>query len=130
MSLQRTTPLKGKSSFKNTSASGLRSHGPLKRSKKGLGIGKKMRTWNAIRAALKPRFQLAGITSCEFRFSGCWRDNGLGFAHRRKRRDCDTEELWICAIACNNCHDRFERLPHSEMYQIVNDAINARGRQP
>ena len=72
------------------------------------------------------RFQRAGITTCEIRGYGCWYDNGLGFAHAKKRRNLGPGELSVVALACCVCHDRIEILPEQEMAAIVMRVIDSR----
>jgi hypothetical protein len=90
--------------------------------------GKKTKQWAKTRAKLKEKFYSAGITTCELMFEDCWYDNGLGFAHSRKRRHVTNLEEVI--LACNNCHDKIEKRPEDEMYFIVLAIIEARIKQP
>lgn len=90
---------------------------PLKR------LGKKGLAWAGVRRELKVKFERAGITTCERRGPGCWRDNGLGFAHPRKRRNIAPCNLSVVALMCNVCHDACEILPEDEMAKIVFDII-------
>lgn len=101
-------------------------HKPLKRA------GKRTREWERIRAKLKPRFEAAGITECEFRFGGinCWRDAGLGFAHTDKRRFLKGQELENVALACNPCHAILEIMDRKQMKTEILSAIRNRERQP
>lgn len=93
-----------------------------------LGAGKKTKAWDAARAKLKTAFKRAGITTCELAHPGCWRDNALGFAHSRKRRNIPPGSplLFEVALACNACHDRIEILPEEEMREVVRGVIKAR----
>jgi len=93
---------------------------PLKR------LGKKGLAWEKVRRELKVKFQRAGITACEIRGHGCWYDNGLGFAHAKKRRNLGPGELSVVALACCVCHDRIEILPEQEMAEIVMRIIDSR----
>ena len=95
---------------------------PLKKS------GKKGDAWSAERASLKLRFARIGITTCEAKDDGCWRDNGLGFAHTKKRRN--VTDLSRVALLCNYCHDAVEILPESEMEARIETIISARAIQP
>lgn len=88
--------------------------------------GKKTNAWEQERARLKPLFQRAGITSCEFGLPGCWRDNALGFAHPMKRRNTPAALLHRVALACNVCHDIIERKPEAEMRSAVEAVISGR----
>lgn len=93
-------------------------------------LGKKGKQWVSIRAELKKRFEAAGITTCEIQYAGCWRDNGLGFCHSKKRRNCSEADLWIVILGCNRCHDILETRPHAEMEKIVLEIISERQKQP
>ncbi len=95
-----------------------------------LKAGKRTREWDRIRAKLKPRFEAAGITRCEFGYDGCWRFNGLSFAHFDKRRFLSTQELEIAALACASCHPKLEILPRKVMKAIVLRVIANRICQP
>lgn len=91
--------------------------------------GKKTREWEKVRAKLKTAFEEAGITRCEIGCTGCWRDDGLGFAHSLKRRDIKTmEQMLECALACNACHDVIEAMPHARMADVVRSVIARRPR--
>lgn len=64
--------------------------------------------WDAIiRPELKRRFLRSEITSCECRQSGCWGANGLSFAHRMRRAQCNEAEMWITALSCIHCHQTY-----------------------
>lgn len=92
--------------------------------------GKRTKEWQRLREQLKPRFAAVGITHCEFKYKGCWYDNGLGFAHLRKRANLRDGELRVVALACNICHDMLELLPEEEMARTVQRAITNRVLQP
>lgn len=92
--------------------------------------GKKTDQWDRIRRQLIIRFQLVGLTYCELQYQGCWRDNGLTFAHRKKRRLCDEDELHICVMACQHCHDKVEYIGHEAMFQVIQEVIENRSVQP
>lgn len=138
MSLQPNSFDEAKARYKPMRRTALRSRSSLKRGKqmkrstKRLKVGKKVKAWEAERRRLKKRFEAAQITSCEFGFIDheCWRDNGLSFAHSRKRRDpeFDIEEV---ALACPQAHQILdERMSHEEMYEAVRKAILNRAVQP
>lgn len=93
---------------------------PLKR------LGKKGLAWEKIRRDLKARFQRAGITTCELQWPACWNDNGLGFAHAKKRRNLKAGELSVVALLCNGCHEAIEILPEHEMERLVMAVIAGR----
>lgn len=93
--------------------------------------GKKTEAWEKVRRAIKPKFEKAGITECELKLvRGCWIDNGLGFAHAKKRRNLGAGELSKVILACNLCHDIIEALPEEEMTRIVMVTISKRKIQP
>ena len=81
----------------------------------------KLKVWNKVRAKLKLEFEAAGRTRCEQCGSGMF----LGFAHRYKRRFITTEdELRICALLCQPCHEAIEFSGHDNMKNAI-DAIIA-----
>lgn len=104
---------------------GIKRKTPLKPSNKRLGPGKKTKKWATTRSGLKPRFEAAGITTCELRYPGCWFNNGLGFAHAKKRRKLSEEDLEVVILACNPCHDKIEYSPNME--ETVMKVIENRG---
>jgi hypothetical protein len=93
--------------------------------------GKRTRQWNSIRAKIKPKFEAAGITRCEFKYSGCFGGVMLSFAHGKKRRNLTVEELEkLVALACINCHTILELKPEEEMEKAVREVIKKRTCQP
>lgn len=117
--LARKTPLR-RTGFKRQQSTPLK-RTPMKR------VGKKTREWDTVRADLKKRFAAAGITECELKRPGCWRNNGLGFAHSLKRRNItNPENLREVVLACNVCHDQIEALPELDMMGVVVTVIRAR----
>ena len=92
--------------------------------------GKKTREWERTRAKLKPRFEAIGLTHCEFDYEGCWRNNGLSFAHAKKRRNLRPGELEVVALACANCHNLLELMREPQMTQAVMNVIAKRICQP
>lgn len=100
---------------------------PAPRVRKRRSLRSKPTEWDRIRAALKPLFEVAGITSCEFRYRGCWKDNALGFAHDAKRRK--QPNLRYVALSCNPCHDLLEVMGPEKMKAEVDRVINAREKQ-
>jgi hypothetical protein len=100
---------------------------PLKRGKRMNKIGPKTQTWIDVRKDIKQRFEWAGITACEARLLGCWFNDGLGFAHCKKRRKIEGDELWHVVLLCNHCHDIWEKLPHAEMHNKIHAIIDRRG---
>ena len=91
---------------------------PTKREKKKKrlkAIGEKGNAWATTRAALVVRFATAGITSCELRYEGCFKNNFLSFAHSKKRRYITSqEELETVALLCQKCHQAVEYRPDME----------------
>lgn len=92
--------------------------------------GKRTKEWNRIRAKLKPKFEAAGITECEFRFQGCWFNDGLSFAHCDKRRFLKGIQLEEVALACMPCHYLLEMLSREQMGIEIRSVIASRERQP
>ena len=90
--------------------------------------GKRTNEWNEIRTKeLKPAFKRAGVVECELRWPGCMKDNYLGFAHSKRRRDITTpEQMREVLICCQNCHDALDLRPHAETEAIVQTIIAAR----
>lgn len=88
------------------------------------------------KAELKPKFEAAGITECELRIPGtCWVNNGLTWAHAVKRRFLDKNaveghptNIQTVILACVQCHNAIEKLPHEEMLNIVMRTIDSRKR--
>lgn len=120
-SLERRTPLKAKTSMKRTAMK-------PKRKKICLWVGKKTRQWITVRARLKRRFDAASITTCELGYPGCWKDESLGFAHGRKRRQLKDNEIeTLTILVCNPCHDKIEVLSAPAMLAIVQSVIAERG---
>src|SRR5687768_6910583 len=94
----------------------------VKKPKRLKARGEKVEAWEATRAALVQRFQAAGITTCELRYEGCWRNNALSFAHSKKRRYITSQEdLEAVCLCCLNCHGKIEFRP--DMYEIVQGVI-------
>ena len=91
-----------------------------------IGKGKRTREWDNVRAELKIEFEARDITRCELRLPGCWRDNALGFAHTKKRRNLEGDDIRRVVLACNPCHDRVEFLGESRMQVILERIINRR----
>ena len=76
------------------------------------------------------RFGEVHITRCEFRYSGCWRNSGLSFAHVKKRRNLADGELEVVALACIPCHNKLELMKEAEMEKCVRYVIAQRVLQP
>jgi hypothetical protein len=91
------------------------------------GFKRKPNAWDKIRAELKVKFEAAGITACELHYPGCYRDNYLGFAHSRKRRNANTPELMREVILADGpCHDILEAMGEEEMCRVVREVIKNR----
>lgn len=124
MSLRRKTPLRRSAALKadpqKVAAWKRRTARPLPR------IGKKGKAWNEARAQAKTVFKARAIVTCEAGLGGCWRNNGLGFAHLKKRRNLKDGDLQMIVLLCNPCHDKFEILPEAEMGQRLQAIIDAR----
>jgi hypothetical protein len=61
---------------------------------------------------------------------GCWWDNGLSFAHTKKRRNLIGNELEIVALACAPCHAKLEIMPEKRMTDVILTVIGNRVVQP
>jgi len=91
-------------------------------------VGKKGQEWITARNWLRKRFNWAGITSCEFKFQGCWGDQWLSFAHCKKRRKLEDGEIWHVGLACQHCHSILDEvMNHEEMHTAVHRVIHQRG---
>lgn len=66
----------------------------------------KVQIWNKVRKELVKEFEKAGITKCEIGLPDCTRDNFLGFAHTKKRRN--VTDLKRVVLACAACHEKIE----------------------
>lgn len=71
--------------------------------------------WQEERKKLKVIFEEKGITSCEIRKPGCFRDNFLSFAHDHKRDWYKTKgnehllgDFNHVLLACIPCHEKIE----------------------
>lgn len=97
-----------------------------KKQPKPIGAGKKTNEWKSIREQLIETFKNWGITECEIRHEGCWRNNALGFAHVDKRRNLRLGELTKVVLACTPCHQWVEVMPHKEMRLVLERIIASR----
>jgi hypothetical protein len=118
--LTRRTPMK-RSAFKRKPGK------PMKRTAIKRA-GKKTNEWERVRGLMKAEFKRAGITVCEIAGRGCWRDNGLGFAHSLKRRNIPNGSplLEEAVLACNVCHDVIEGFKEGAMATLVRALIAQR----
>ncbi len=93
-------------------------------------MGNKTREWQQARRLLKVAFEKAGITTCELKLDkNCWRDNGLSFAHSKKRGDIEDSELYEVVLGCAYCHTLIEGMRKDDMTKLVRDTIAKRVRQ-
>lgn len=88
--------------------------------------GKKTKRWNQIRNELKKEFYKKGITNCELEFLGCWRSNGLSFAHLDKHRHLSDGDLYDVVLACIHCHQKVEVWPRQQMREYLTEIISKR----
>ncbi len=89
--------------------------------------GRQTKANRASNARLKKRFTAMGIESCELGYENCTKDNFLSWAHGRKRRHLQGDELdTLVILSCLNCHTRIERMPESAMCAIVESVIAER----
>ncbi len=83
--------------------------------------------WEKLRVEMKAAYMRAGIATCEYRSGGCWRDDGLGFAHSLKRRNIKTDaEKKETILACNYCHEMIESMSEEWMNRTVKRIISQR----
>lgn len=98
------------------------------RKKVCLWVGKKTLANMKANAQLKREFEAKGITTCELGYANCTPDDFLSWAHGKKRRKLQADELTTCVIlACINCHERIERMSPDGMLAIVQSVIAERG---
>jgi hypothetical protein len=91
----------------------------------------RVQQWDNARKKLKIAFRQVGITTCEVRLDGnCWRDNGLSFAHSKKRNDIQGDELYEVVLACAYCHTMMEGMDKEAMTKLVRSIIAKRICQP
>lgn len=88
--------------------------------------GKKTKAWNNARAKIKKQFMAWGITTCELKLEGCWKDNALGFAHLDKRRYLTAEDLTKVVLTCTPCHEQTEYIGRKEMRELLEAIIKDR----
>ena len=124
MTLKRKSILKNKTRLKSKKL--LKSNTKLK-SKTKLSSGNRTKKWDELKIDLKNHFKnVLKITNCEAKLDGCWVNNGLTFAHAKKRRYIEDNELGNVILCCIHCHTLIEQYPHSEMQSFVETAINNR----
>lgn len=123
--------MKAWNSTLNASRVSLRRSEMKRKPKRCLFVGKKTLEWMRVRARLKRKFAALGITACELGYIGCWKDEALGFAHGRKRRHLQGNEIEdLVILACGPCHDRIETLGPAGMLAIVQSVIAERNWNP
>lgn len=126
MTLKRRSPLKRKKAL--TSKTQIRSSKTLNKNAKFTNSAK-IQEWDEVRADLKLQFQnVLKITECEAKLSDCWVNNGLTFAHAKKRRYLSKEELYDVILCCIQCHTTIENYQHSQMQEFVETIINNRNK--
>lgn len=87
--------------------------------------GKKVKAWESARRQLKVKFEAANVTRCEL----CGTDDFLSFAHSKKRRHIQGDELNEVALLCIPCHQSAELLPEAEMTITIRRIIAERETQ-
>lgn len=86
--------------------------------------GRGTKAWTNTRARLKKKFAAMGISRCELNYAGCAFDNFLSFAHGKKRRHLEGDELeTLVCLACVPCHAILERMGAEAMLFIVEQTI-------
>lgn len=101
---------------------------PLRRTNSLKRLGRRGKDNKRANAKLKRHFEAMGLTTCELGYPGCTRDDFLSWAHGKKRRKLEGDELETCVVlACLNCHSRLEVMPHEGMLCIVLSVIAERG---
>lgn len=101
--------------------------GPIARRTRLKSVGKVGQRWIDVRKDMKQRYEWAGITTCEARLKGCWFHDALSFAHCKKRRLMQGDDIWHTALLCTPCHNFYEGLPHEEMHDQIHAIIGRRG---
>jgi hypothetical protein len=86
----------------------------------------KTKEWKKIRRKLKLEFLRRGITECELKYEGCWKDNALSFAHLDKRQHLKGDELKEVVLACTPCHQKVEYIGREKMREVLTKVINSR----
>ena len=88
--------------------------------------GSRTKAWTNARRGLKVEFARMGVTRCEANLADCMGDEGLGFAHTKKRRHLAEDELKTVALLCNNCHDFYELQGEAKMQPQIEELIARR----
>ena len=100
----------------------------VKLPKVSLKPGKRTIAWNEERSVLKTEFEKMGIVTCELRYTNCWKNTALGFAHPEKRRNMTFEDLPCVILACNSCHDTLELYNRVRMRKVIETVIKERNK--
>ena len=80
-----------------------------------------------IRNILKKAFSEAGITWCEICGKNYGGALGFSFAHSKKQRLIEGEEMFEVILVCTSpCHVDLDQLSHDDMYNKVKSIIEAR----
>lgn len=91
-------------------------------------LGPKTRQWLSVWRWLKPRFEAAGRTHCEFGLipHQCWGE--LWPCHSKKRRLWEGDDIYAVAIGCQQISRHLdEKLSHEQMERAVMAAIELAG---
>jgi hypothetical protein len=97
-----------------------------KQSKPIKQIGKKGKLNLEANIQMKKDFEALGITECEVKLKGCWKNNALTFAHLDKRRYLKKEDLITGVLACTPCHMQIEKYPREKMKLLLENIIKNR----
>lgn len=73
----------------------------------------KIKEWDIARKKLKEIYEEKGIMTCELRLNGCWVNNALSFAHKKKRIEYYSKPELLGSfeetlLACIPCHQKIE----------------------
>lgn len=94
-------------------------------------MGNKTQEWAHAKRILKIAFEAAGITCCELQLNRqCWHNDGLSWAHSKKRGDIVGDEIYEVVLGCAYCHTVIEGMPKEKMTKLVRGVIKKRARQP
>lgn len=114
-SIERRTPL-------------ARGSKPLRSTKPLNKRGPRTKAWDKAWRFLKPRFDTAGRTRCEFGFIAHDCGGILTPAHSKKRREMQGPDIYHVALACLNVHRILdEQMAHEAMESAVMRAIENHG---
>lgn len=92
---------------------------------------KSLPTWDSVRRELTPKFDEAGITTCELNLPGCKYGMFNSFAHSKKVRHWkEVADVYDVILTCNNCHQIIEALGNKKvitMQEVVQRVRENRG---